>query len=167
MGWSHVCIDLPSISLPAGAADAESTNATIRLRYTAEYVDPDHHHRRRDMVKRHMATNETWYSCADVTLVPAEVFAFDIPCFNATGNFESHSHGDHHDDDDDDDHDDDDDESGGSSALSKGAIAGIVVGSAVGATLVGIVAWYFCRKDRREKEIAERVMYEHDKTGGA
>lgn len=153
--FSHVCLNLPD--LPSLASDGQ--NATLQIRYTAEYIDPDHHH------KRHAASNETFYVCADVTLVESEVFDFEIPCFNVTADYEDeeehgHSHGD---DDEGHEHDDDDEsEDGGHGhshdGLSGEVIAGIVIGSVVGAALIALVAWYLIRKDRRNKQVAQHVM---------
>jgi hypothetical protein len=156
LSYSHVCLDLPSLVPDATAG----TNATLQLRYVAEYIDSDHGHHR-----RHLPVNETFYSCADVTLVTAEAFAFDIPCFNVTGSYDEedteeepgHSH------DEDEDHDAEeghDDEDNGGSGLGKGDIAGIVVGSVVGAAVLATVAWYLWRRDRREKQVAQHIMAE-------
>lgn len=159
LDFSHVCLDLPSLGLDSEAG----TNATIQLRYVAEYIDPDHDHRR---VKRHMPVNETFYACADVMLVREEAFTFDIPCFNTTAEADD----DHHDDDDDDDHehshehegdddeDEDDDDHEGDSGLSGADIAGIVVGSVVGVAVIATVAWYLWRRDRREKQVAQHIL---------
>ncbi|KAM0278203.1 hypothetical protein ACHAQH_005318 [Verticillium albo-atrum] len=149
--WSHVCIDIPG--LPEGGQAGQ--NATLRLHYTAEYIDPNHHHK----TKRHTPVNETFYACADVTLVTREVFTFDVPCFNATADYGA-PQADH-------DHDQsgaeesteqgDGSTSSGSSGLSKEAIAGIVIGSVVGAAVIATVAWYFYRRDKREKQVAQQM----------
>jgi BIM1-like copper acquisition factor len=133
LDFAHVCIDLPT--LPSAAV--EGRNATIRLRYVAEYLDPNHSHDRR----RHLPVNETFYSCADVTLMARDEFfrIDDIPCFNATGDFDA---GHSHDEDDEaevEEGSDDDKNSG----LSKGVIA--------------TALWYFIRRDRREKQMVQRM----------
>ncbi|KAH6695371.1 hypothetical protein F5X68DRAFT_198336 [Plectosphaerella plurivora] len=150
LDFSHVCIDLPALPTTA----AEGRNATIRLRYVAEYLDPNHSHDRR----RHLPVNETFYSCADVTLMALDEFYRDnVPCFNATGDFdndEEHSHSHSHDD------EEEAEEVGSgssSSGLSKGDIAGIVIGSIVGVAVIATALWYFIRKDRREKQMAQRM----------
>jgi hypothetical protein len=162
-----VCLDLPSLGLDDDSIDTAGTNATIQLRYVAEYIDPDHHHRRRrssSSVKRHMPVNETFFACADVTLVREEAFTLDIPCFNATA--EADDDHDHEHDDEDEDHehshedenDEDEDEDHEHSGLSGADIAGIVVGSVVGVAVIATVAWYFWRRDRREKQVAQHIL---------
>ena len=49
-------------------------------------------------------------------------------------------------------------ESDGSNDLSGGAIAGIVIGSVVGASLIGIVLFFLYRRDQREKRLADRGL---------
>lgn len=149
LDFDHVCVTAPS--LPASASADQ--NATLQLRYTAEYLDPDHHH------KRHTYTNETFYVCADVTLVPADVFTFEIPCFNvsATENHDDEEEHHHHEED-----EDEDEESGGGGGLAKEAIAGIVIGSVVGVGILATLGWYLWRRDRRETAVAREIV----ETGG-
>lgn len=152
-----MCLDIPSL-VPDARAGA---NATIQLRYTAEYIDPDHDHHRH---RRHLPVNGTFYACADVTLVQEEAFSFEIPCFNVTAeqdrdeNEEEHGHS--HEDDEDEDEDDHDDDSSGSSGLGAGDIAGIAIGSIAGAAVIATVAWYLWRRDRREKRVAQHIIAE-------
>lgn len=152
LGFSHVCIDLPS--LPA-AAEA-GRNATIRLRYVAEYLDPAHAHDRR----RHLPVNETYYSCADVTLMARDEFfrVDDIPCFNATGDFEADDHAYSHADG---DGEEASTAAGGSdNGLSKGGIAGIVIGVVVGFAVMATALWYLVRRDRRRKQAVQHTTAE-------
>lgn len=174
--YSHVCIDIPD--MPSGGEAGQ--NATIQLRYTAEYMDPNHEH------KRHLPVNETFYSCADVTLVSQSAFTYDdIPCFNATADWDDdttghhvqeheheheHDHGSDHDHEHDhgsDESSDDDsgDSSSGGSGLSGGDIAGIVIGSVVGVAVIATAAWYFIRRDRREKQLAQHMTANANKSG--
>lgn len=147
--YSHVCIDLRNMPSSASAGQ----NATIRLQYVAEYIDPDHSHS-----KRHMPVNETFFSCTDVTLVDANDFDYEIPCFNSTGDFDSQGdHGHSHDGDDHHDEESSSSSSGGGSGLSGGDIAGIVIGSIVGVAVIATALWYFIRRDRREKQIVQHM----------
>ncbi|KAK0610963.1 hypothetical protein B0T14DRAFT_500153 [Immersiella caudata] len=144
LDFEHVCIPMPALT---GAQAGQ--NATLQLKYVAEWVDPHHSH------KRHTETNETFYSCADVTFVEQAQFSFEIPCFNAT----AEEHGDHdedhgHEDDHDHDHDHDHDD-----GLSKEAIAGIVIGCVAAVAAIGLIGFYLYRKDRREKLLV-RAMTE-------
>ncbi|KAK5653219.1 hypothetical protein OQA88_9118 [Cercophora sp. LCS_1] len=140
LDFEHVCIPMPA--LQAG----EGKNATLQLRYVAEWIDPHHSH------KRHTETNQTFYSCADVTFVEAAKFTFEIPCFNATaeehGDDEgAHGHGeDGHDHDHEEEHHED-----GSDGLSKEAIAGIAIGCVAAFAAVSTLMVYLFRRDRREK----------------
>lgn len=62
----HTCLPIPDP--PAGVA--AGTNATLQLRYTADFDRPE---------------NQTFYACADITYVAAADFnPADVPCFNAT-----------------------------------------------------------------------------------
>jgi hypothetical protein len=62
----HTCLRIPS----PPETIAPGTNATIQLRYTADFDRPE---------------NQTFYACADITYVRAAEFnAADVPCFNAT-----------------------------------------------------------------------------------
>lgn len=165
LDMSHYCFDMPS--LPSSAA--ASLNATIQLRYTAEYIDPNHTHK----FKRHTAENQTFYACSDITLVEAAVFTYTIPCFNIT----SDAHGGDGDEEHDHSHEDDDDDatsgstqgqdegsgSSGSSGLSKQATAGIVIGCVVGVGMVASLGYYLYRRDRREKQVAQHIMATSDK----
>lgn len=115
----------------------------------AEYLDPNHEHR-----KRHTFTNETFYACSDVTLVPVDVFTFEIPCFNVSAT-EGHRGGDeeegHH-------HEEEGEEEGNGGGLSKEAIAGVVIGCVVGVGALATLGWYLWRRDRREVAVARQVV---------
>lgn len=151
---SHVCL-----SLPQGIAAASAgRNATLQLTYVAEYHGDEHSH---SHGKRHAATNETFYACADITFVAAQEFAASIPCFNATvedhglwGDEHGHDHGQADSDDHEHEHEGDDDhhDSGsGGGKLSKEAIAGVVIVGVAGAAVILSVVFYLWRRDRREK----------------
>lgn len=149
LDFDHVCVTSPSLPVSASA----DQNATLQLRYTAEYLDPDHHH------KRHTYTNETFYACADITLVPADVFTFEIPCFNVTA---TEGHGDDDEEEEGHHHNGEAESEGGGDGgggMAKGVIAGIVIGCVVGAGLLGVLGWYLWRRDRREAAVA-REMFE-------
>ncbi|KAK0720110.1 hypothetical protein B0H67DRAFT_608839 [Lasiosphaeris hirsuta] len=129
---------------------APGTNATIQLMYTADFDRPE---------------NQTFYACADITYVRPESFTTAIPCFNATEDTDVPAptstgvptglpgHGDN--------------EpplttpgatpkpASGGVVLSKGAIAGIVVGTVVGLALIAGLALLFYR-ERQKKNRLER-----------
>ncbi len=150
----HTCISLPDNLSSTGATITPGTNATIQIKYTADFDRPE---------------NQTFYACADITFVTSEGYNFaDIPCFNATDpndvpaptatgsptNVPGHG------------------ESGpplsthttvteivegGSGGLSKGAIAGAVVGSVVGlALIVGLGLLWYRERARKERLVRER-----------
>ena len=145
----HSCFPLadpPSTTAPG-------TNATIQLRYTADFDTP---------------ANQTFYACADITYVRPDAFVARVPCFNATDDRDVPSptatgvipsdlpgHG---------------DEApplvapsaavsgggnGGGGGLSKGAIAGAAVGSVVGVLLIVGLALLLYR-ERQKKRRLER-----------
>ncbi|KAK4192887.1 hypothetical protein QBC35DRAFT_446716 [Podospora australis] len=156
---SHVCLSLPE----GVAAAAAGRNATLQLKYLASYHGDEHSHSH----KRHAATNETFYACADITFVETQEFTASIPCFNATaedhGSWKGeHGHGEEgHDHNSDSEGEEDDDGSsngngGSGSGLSKEAIAGVVIASVVGAAAIATLVWFFWRRDRREKRAAAR-----------
>lgn len=151
LDFDHVCVTAPDLP---GSASADQ-NATLQLRYVAEYLDPNHEHR-----KRHTFTNETFYVCSDITLVPSDVFTFEIPCFNVSAT-EGHRGGDeeeghHHDDEE--GHHDEEQKEGGGGGLSKEAIAGVVIGCVVGVGVLATLGWYLWRRDRREAAVAREVV---------
>ncbi|KAK4442679.1 hypothetical protein QBC34DRAFT_479807 [Podospora aff. communis PSN243] len=150
LNLAHACIPIPAIT----AAQA-GRNATLQLKYIAEWHDDDHSH------KRHAGTNETFYSCADITFVEQAQVSLEIPCFNATAEeHEDHEfeHG-HDDDDHDDDHDDEhnDGENVKKGGLSGQAIAGIVIGCVAAVAGVALVGFYLWRQDRREKQFVRSM----------
>ncbi|KAK0652442.1 hypothetical protein B0T16DRAFT_101754 [Cercophora newfieldiana] len=141
----HSCIPVPDP--PTGTAPG--TNATLQLRYTADFDRPE---------------NQTFYACADITYVSAaEVDFDDIPCFNATSptdvpaptatGIPTNSPG----------HDEDGPPlstgtpSSGGNSLSKGAIAGIVIGSLVGVALIfGLGLLFYRERQRKNRLIQQR-----------
>ncbi|POS68644.1 hypothetical protein DHEL01_v212961 [Diaporthe helianthi] len=122
----HQCYKIAPLPSSATAG----ANATIQLAYWAEN-DGESGDR-----------NETYYACADVTLVEAADFSAQVPCFNVTSA----------------DFDSGDDEatetatstsSGSSGGLSKGAIAGITVGTILGSlAVVGAFAFVLLKRRR-------------------
>ncbi|OIW29734.1 hypothetical protein CONLIGDRAFT_680555 [Coniochaeta ligniaria NRRL 30616] len=156
----HTCLGIadPPSDIAAG------TNATIQIKYTADFDRPE---------------NQTFYACADITYVAAAGFnSADVPCFNATTDVDVPAptgtgtptdlpgHGDNgpplttasastsaap--------------QEGGSSGgvtLSKGAIAGAVVGAVVGlALLVGLGVFFY-----RERQTRMRLERQRDSARG-
>lgn len=149
--WSHVC--LPPVTLPRTAQPGQ--NATIQLAYRAAYIDSDHGHKR-----RHLPVNETFYVCSDITLVAPEAFTFEIPCFNATADYDQEEGGGEQPAQNHVEEPEHDDDSGPDSGLSAGDIAGIVIGSVVGVAIIVCLCVYLWRKDRRQKQVAQ-VMVEN------
>ncbi|OHW97276.1 GPI-anchored protein [Colletotrichum incanum] len=140
----HTCVTVPSA--PEGTA--AGANATYRMLYVSNFED--------DESKR-----ETFYACADVTFV--DVFTNLIPCFNATvsdpevdvdetvnvtttdsGGNTPHTA----------DNFTAADSKNGSSGLSGGAIAGTVVGSIAGVSLLGLAAFLMWRRKNAKKNAA-------------
>jgi len=141
----HTCLSVanPPSNIAAG------TNATIQLKYTADFDKPE---------------NQTFYACADITYV-RDFNAADVPCFNATSDEDVPAptatgvptdlpgHGDN----------------GpplvsqsatasaapqgsGGGGLSKGAIAGAVVGSIVGfLAVVGLGVFFYRERKKRQR----------------
>lgn len=161
----HTCLSIadPPSDIAAG------TNATIQLRYTADFDRPE---------------NQTFYACADITYVAAAGFnKADVPCFNATDDEDVPAptatgtptdlpgHGDN----------------GpplssstatasavpqdGGHGLSKGAIAGAVVGAVVGfAALVGLGVFLYRERQKRvrlerQRDSARGVGWRADDPG--
>ncbi|KAF3770594.1 hypothetical protein M406DRAFT_66997 [Cryphonectria parasitica EP155] len=124
----HQCYKIDSLPSTVAAG----SNATIQLEYWAHYEEENN------------GNNETFYACADVYFVEASDFSVQVPCFNVTAeSFDStvtatssaatvtstSS------------------SSSGSSGLSKGAIAGIAVGTIVGSlAIVGAAAFMLFKK---------------------
>jgi len=137
----HTCFPIPNP--PTGTAPG--TNATLQIRYTADFDLPQ---------------NQTFYACADITYVPAsEINQADVPCFNATDpndvpaptgtgipdNLPGH--------DGNPPLSTNKPSSGGGGGLSKGAIAGIVVGTLVGLSLIAGLALLFYRERQRKNRL--------------
>lgn len=150
----HSCLTVPNP--PSDVT--EGSNATFRLWYEAS---PEEEGRR----------TEDYYACADVTFVAASDFTESIPCFNATEEDPSvsvdpdvdvtlTSSGSESSSSDDlsasevASHIADASEldNSGSNGLSKGGIAGVVVGSVVGAGLIIAAALFFIRYRRANSE---------------
>lgn len=142
----HQCYKIASLPSSASAG----TNATIQLAYWADYEGENN------------GKNETFYACADITLVEAADFTAQVPCFNVTsadfdsgdatatetvatatvtptsaGSSSSSSSS----------------SGSGSDGLSKGAIAGIAVGTIVGSLAV-VGAFAFMLLKRRKASSA-------------
>lgn len=149
----HTCVEIPKAPSSVSAGD----NATLQIIYRADWDAPH---------------NQTFYACADITFVLDADFEFNIPCFNATEPGEDNiaagetatssatathkpvSTGASNDDDDD---QDGNSSSGSSKKLSGGAIAGIVIGSIGGVSLLAIGAillWRRKQQNQRDARIA-------------
>ncbi|KAF4949140.1 hypothetical protein FSARC_13578 [Fusarium sarcochroum] len=141
----HSCVEVPDAPSKASAGD----NATLQIIYKADWDAPH---------------NQTFYACADITLIEESKFKFNIPCFNATepGDDDKEagatadpsptathratsSEGSEASD------DDEDEKSSGSKKLSGGAIAGIVIGSVAGVVLIVGAALFLWRRKQQEK----------------
>ncbi|CAN8098348.1 unnamed protein product [Discula destructiva] len=130
----HQCYKIDTLPSTVTAG----SNATIQLEYWSDYEDENG------------GNNQTFYACADVTFVEAADFSVQVPCFNVTAV----------------DFDSGDatatataittatataaaSSSSGSNSLSKGAIAGIAVGTIVGSlAIVGAFAFILLKKRR-------------------
>ncbi|KAH7008535.1 hypothetical protein EDB80DRAFT_892951 [Ilyonectria destructans] len=135
MNPGHTCVSVPDAVDSVSAGD----KATLQIKYIADFDSSE---------------NQTFYACADVTYVELTNFDESVPCFNATTS------------------DDDDSSSSSSSStssssssststassdssksssggLSKGAIAGIVVGSVGGVSLVALAALLIYRQKNK------------------
>ncbi|KAH8780986.1 hypothetical protein F5883DRAFT_483778 [Diaporthe sp. PMI_573] len=141
----HQCYKIASLPSSATAG----TNATIQLAYWADYEGENG------------GKNETFYACADITLVEAADFSAQVPCFNVTSA----------------DFDSGDatatetvaaatvtptaaaSSSSGSGGLSKGAIAGIAVGTIVGSlAVVGAFAFMLLKRRRSASAAAASAV---------
>ncbi|CAG8981918.1 hypothetical protein HYALB_00009174 [Hymenoscyphus albidus] len=116
----HQCYRVPSTPMNITSGQ----NATIQLEYWSSYQE---------------GSRQSFYACADVTLVDASAFVGSIPCFNVTStDFEppvsaTKEHG-----------------------LSTRAKAGIAVGSIVGGLgLLGAIAFVLFRKRSKAKRDLE------------
>ncbi|KAJ0107655.1 hypothetical protein J7T55_010260 [Diaporthe amygdali] len=140
----HQCYKIASLPSTATAG----TNATIQLAYWADYEGENG------------GKNETFYACADITLVEAADFSAQVPCFNVTAA----------------DFDSGDAtatetvasatvtptsataSSSGSGGLSKGAVAGIAVGTIVGSlAVVGAFAFMLLKRRRSSAAAASTL----------
>ncbi|GKT46880.1 uncharacterized protein ColSpa_07061 [Colletotrichum spaethianum] len=144
----HTCVTVPNA--PEGTA--AGANATYRMLYVSNFED--------DESKR-----KTFYACADVAFV--DVFTNSIPCFNATvsdpevdvdktvnvtttdsGGNTPHTAADFMATDSD----------NGSLGLSGGAVAGVVIGSIAGASLLGLAAFFLWRRKNASKNTMDKPM---------
>jgi hypothetical protein len=148
----HTCFSIadPPPSTPEG------TNATIQIKYTADFDRPE---------------NQTFYACADITYVAAANFnSADILCFNATDdedvpaptatgtptNLPGHGAAGPPLDTPESDAQSGS-ESAGAGGLSKGGIAGAVVGSVLGVALIAGLAFLFYReRQKKMRLVAQR-----------
>lgn len=146
----HECYAVPN----APSSVSSGSNATLQLSYISQFETD---------------TNNTFYVCADITYIPLAQFTTDIPCFNvsiddptavtssaiagATATSTntasaSQSAG-------------VDKSSSDGRSLSGGAIAGIVVGSVVGAALVSSILFllwrHYHQKALRQKVISVKM----------
>ncbi|KAK4167970.1 hypothetical protein QBC43DRAFT_366997 [Cladorrhinum sp. PSN259] len=157
----HTCYTIPDPPFTI----TPGTNATLQLKYTADFDRPE---------------NQTFYACADITyILPEEwetLLGDTIPCFNASDAVNDvpaptetgipttlPGHG--------------DDgpplstgtgvpstgsggevvNSGGKGGLSKGAVAGIVVGSLVGVgVILGLAFLFYRERERKNRLIKQR-----------
>lgn len=148
------------------------TDATIQLRYWANYEDDDDEDR------------EKFYACADIvcaflpytrnpdvltssqTFVDAADFDIQTPCFNVTSEefgLPTPSSAPNPDADNDNvDADAHESSSASGGGLSKGATAGVAVGTIVGSlSVVGLIAWFvFLRRKHRQVGHEERTPKE-------
>ncbi|KAL2108549.1 hypothetical protein VUR80DRAFT_3712 [Thermomyces stellatus] len=145
----HQCYKLRNIpNVSAG------TDATIQLRYWANYEDDDDEDR------------EKFYACADITFVDAADFDIQTPCFNVTSEefgLPTPSSAPNPDADNDNvDADAHESSSASGGGLSKGATAGVAVGTIVGSlSVVGLIAWFvFLRRKHRQVGHEERTPKE-------
>ncbi|KAJ4288233.1 hypothetical protein N0V88_007422 [Collariella sp. IMI 366227] len=144
----HTCLSLPQFTVTG-------TNATIQLVYTADFDRPE---------------NQTFYACADITFVVADTFnPATVPCFNATDDVNDvpaptatglptgtalPGHGESGPPLTQPGTDDGEDKKGG---LSKGGIAGVVVGCVVGvAVVLGLGLLWYRERARKERLVRER-----------
>ncbi|EGX50890.1 hypothetical protein TWF173_011091 [Orbilia oligospora] len=128
----HQCYKAPTI-----ANVAEGTNATIQMEYWSNDSGKD----------------ESFFACADITLVGATAFADTIPCFNVTASeFEAPQST----------------ETviqaapeqpASDNGLSTGAKAGIAVGSILGASAIIGVAVFFAFRKRSKPADSESTPY--------
>ena len=165
----HTCL---SIADPPSAI-AYGTNATIQLRYTADFDRPE---------------NQTFYACTDITYVRSADFdASAVPCFNATEDVDVPAPTSTGTPTDLPGHGDDETPQVTSTAsttpeatqgsqtsvvtLSKGAIAGAVVGAVVGfALIVGLGLLFYRERQKkmrleRQRNSARGVAWRSDDPG--
>ncbi|KAK6343873.1 hypothetical protein TWF696_007526 [Orbilia brochopaga] len=134
----HQCYKAPTITNVA-----DGTNATIQLEYWSNDSGRD----------------ETFYACADITIVSATAFSDSIPCFNVTvTEFEAPASS---------------DAapqssvappapaavSGGDSGLTTGQKAGIAVGTIIGASAIIGAAVFFALRRRSKPSDSEAAPY--------
>ncbi len=147
MELGHTCVNIPD----AVDSVTKGDPATLQIKYTADFDKP---------------YNQTFYACADITYVLAKDFHTKVPCFNATepedGSTGNKNEWDFHDENGYEDLGDGTDKGSSSSkkssgGLSKGAIAGIVVGVIGGLGFIGAAAFFiYRRKNQRLQEIRKQ-----------
>ncbi|KAG8157033.1 hypothetical protein KVR01_013023 [Diaporthe batatas] len=126
----HQCYKIAPLPSSATAG----TNATIQLAYWAD-----------DGEGGDGGRNQTFFACADITLVEAADFSAQVPCFNVTSaDFDSGDAAAA-----------ETSSSSSSGGLGKGAIAGIAVGTILGSlAVVGAFAFVLLRRRRRSSAAA-------------
>lgn len=130
----HECYPLQDLPQDVG----EGSNATLQIKYQSKFDSE---------------AKDTFYACADISFVPVAQFTTQIPCFNVTssdftppasspsssGTPEEGSTPNN---------------STGSGGLSKGGIAGVVVG-VVAAVVLAILAFIGYRRFQKQRRLAD------------
>ncbi|KAH6880369.1 hypothetical protein B0T10DRAFT_565592 [Thelonectria olida] len=138
----HTCVSVPD----AASSVKAGQKATLQIKYTSDWEDNK---------------NETYYACADIQYVALSDFSVSVPCFNATktssssgssststssGSKSTSSEA-------------SDGSSGGKpgSSLSKGAIAGIVVGSVCGVAVLVTLGTFVYRRRAHNQRVLQAM----------
>jgi hypothetical protein len=164
MELGHTCVPVGDIPDYVKSGDF----ATFQIKYIADFDKPE---------------NQTFYACADVKFVEEKAFTISIPCFNATEpdaddeagpGFDFHSSvsstaaptstatgssnsGS--------DSSKDGSSSSGGGGLSKGAIAGIVVGSVAGVAIILLAAIFLYRRRLQKNRVVRQQKFEQGVEG--